>query len=312
MKRINDTVVLLAFLLLFIGLVFVLPSGIAPNIVGPNHKNVTVTTYVNITHSRPEVLNVSIYELVNMSNRNVTIAAGGIKTVYCNATLRSWNGFADITNVNATLFHVPSSNHTLIDNNNSHYTNSTCVLNGTTASPFIGWFVCSFDVYYYANNGTWMCNVTVKDSWNYTNYGANTTTFYPVYALNVTDGIDYGGVAVYDYSNNTVANLTNFGNMAINVTVEGYGARRGDGLAMNCSLNGNITVDNERFSLSNDTLFAAKTVLASSPVLIPTLTMPKQTIPGTQIINSTYWQLYIPPNPAGNCTGAIVFTAIAP
>jgi hypothetical protein len=101
--------------------------------------------------------------------------------------------------------------------------------------------------------------------------------------------------------------------MPINITVEGYGVTRGDGLAMNCSLAGNITVDNERFSIVPGTAYAAKTQLTSNlgGVAIPGLTMPKQ-INSTLRENSTYWQLYIPPNPAGNCTGNILFTAIAP
>jgi hypothetical protein len=172
---------------------------------------------------------------------------------------------------------------------------------------------------YYANNGSWICNVTVSNSYtknnsNFTGVGYSTTIFYPVYALNVTDGIDYGGVAVEDYSTpDKVANLTNLGNMGINITVEGYGVSRGDGLAMNCSLTGNITADNERFSVLTAQTFAAKTSLTSNPggVIIPGLTMPKQTN-ASLIRNSTYWQLYVPPNPAGNCTGYVIFTATAP
>jgi len=41
------------------------------------------------------------------------------------------------------------------------------------------------------------------------------------------------------------------------------------------------------------------------------LTVPKQTVPGNQMINTTYWQLYVnvSNNPAGNCTGFILFSA---
>ncbi|MGV8086061.1 MAG: hypothetical protein ACP5N1_00365, partial [Candidatus Woesearchaeota archaeon] len=80
----------------------------------------------------------------------------------------------------------------------------------------------------------------------------------------------------------------------------------------NCSLSGNITVSNERFALSSGVAFGSKTSLASTSVLVSGLTMPKQTLHNTYIVNSTYWQLYIPPNPAGNCTGYVIFTALAP
>ena len=100
--------------------------------------------------------------------------------------------------------------------------------------------------------------------------------------------------------------------MRLNITVEGYATTRGDGLAMNCSLNGNITVDNEKFSAASATAYAAKTSLVSTAggLMIPGLSILKQTN-ATAVTNSTYWQLYIPPNPAGNCTGYVIFTAVA-
>jgi hypothetical protein len=298
-------------------LLILLPSALAPNIVGPNYRNVTVSTHVNITHSKPDVLNVTVHEALNVSARNITINAGGLKRVSCNATVRSWEGFNDISKVNATLWHLSTSTNNASNDNNTHYTNMSCTTNGSLG-PFTGWFLCDFDVIYYANNGTWVCNITVSNSYtiinpNFTGVGFGTTTFYPVYAINVTDGIDYGGVAVEDYSApDRSANITNLGNMRMNITVEGFGATRGDGLAMTCSLAGNITVDNERFSAIPAQPYATKTSLTSSAggVMIPGLSMPKQTN-STMIMNSTYWQIYVPPNPAGNCTGFIIFTAMS-
>ncbi|MGV8171262.1 MAG: hypothetical protein ACP5OA_01040 [Candidatus Woesearchaeota archaeon] len=309
---------IIAIALLFLSTLTLLPKAIAPNIAGQNYQNVTVHTHVNITHSKPDVLNVTVHDASNFSINDITINAGSTKKVSCNATVRSWEGFNDISRVNATLWHLASSVNNASDNNNSHYTNGSCTTNGSLGA-FTGWYTCDFDVLYYSNNGTWICNVTVSNSHtqinpNFTGSGYNTTTFYPVYALNVTDGIDYGNVAVEDYSApDRTANITNFGNMGINITVEGYGVTRGDGLAMNCSLSGNIAVENERFAVTSGQAYGTKTQLTSTSggVMIPTLVMPKQTVPGTQIINATYWQLYIPPNPAGNCTGFIIFTAIS-
>lgn len=308
---------IIAIAFLFSMILFMLPRAIAPNIVGDNHRNITVHTYLNITHSKPDVLNVTVSEAPNVSMNNITLVAGGTKKVLCNATVRSWEGFIDIQKVNATLYHLATSSSNSSDDNNSHYTNVSCAIN-SSLGPFIGWYECYFDVMYYVNNGTWVCNVSVANSYtvvnsNFTGSGYNTTVFYPLYALNVTDGIDYGGVAVEEYSTpDRSANLTNLGNMNINITVEGYGVTRGDGLAMNCSLTGNIAVENERFSASSGQAYGAKTPLTSAAggVMIPSLTMPKQ-INSTLVENSTYWQIYVPPNPAGNCTGNIIFTAIS-
>ena len=102
----------------------ILPNAIAPNIPGPNYKNVTVRTNLTITHSKPDVLNVNVSEALNLSARNITVNAGGMKTVICNATVRSWEGFNDFSKVNATLYNSATSNHSALDNNNSHYTNT--------------------------------------------------------------------------------------------------------------------------------------------------------------------------------------------
>ena len=138
MKKNTLIITLTVFLLLALATMFIVPSGIAPNNVGLNYKNVTVKTNVTITHSKPQVLNVTIYEALNISNKNITIAAGMTKTVYCNATVRDWNGFNDITFANATLWHVPTSNSSAADNNNSHYTNVSCKYNDSLAAgaPF--------------------------------------------------------------------------------------------------------------------------------------------------------------------------------
>ncbi|HYD03643.1 MAG TPA: hypothetical protein VEC16_05070 [Alphaproteobacteria bacterium] len=302
---------------IFLILVLTPPKAIAPNVVGPNYKNVTVQTNLTITSSKPDMMNVTVYDATNSSLINVTLNAGGSKQIYCNGSVRNWQGTNDITLVRAVLWHNATSNYTAANNTNNHYSNSSCFLNSTTGA-FTAWYACSFNVSYHANNGTWVCNMTVENSYtannsNFTGSALNYTQFYPVYALNVTDGIDYGGVAVEDFSSDRQANITNLGNMHIGVSVEGYGATRGDGFAMICNLTGNITVDNERFSNQSGTLFAAKTPLTSNlgGVNISGLNITKTTNASAPTMSTTYWQIYVPPNPAGNCTGYIIFTAVA-
>lgn len=283
----------------------------AENINGPNNRNVTVRTFVNITNSKPEVLSLVVYQESNISIRNVTLSAGATRIVNCNATIRDWNGYNDIALVNSTLWHVATSTIDAADDNNSHYTNTNCTNTGNGANYTVN-YLCTYNVYYYANNGTWNCSVTAMDFAGKTGNKTNSTVILPLYAINVTDGIDYGNVAVESDSLTQSANVTNFGNMAINVSVEGYGSTRGDGLAMNCSLSGNISVQYERFSTTDTGNWIDKQALSSTAQLIPNLTINKQTLPGGVVTNTTYWQLNIPPNPAGNCSGYIIFQAQAP
>jgi hypothetical protein len=282
----------------------------AANVVGDNYRNVTLRTTVNITNSRPEVLYITVFQQ-NNNSLNITLSAGLTRTVTCNVTVRDWNGYNDIVNVNATFWHNDNSTYLGSEDNNTHYTNTNCTNNGDGAG-YTASYSCNFPVYYYANNGTWNCNVTAVDTYNTTGTAQNTTVIFPLYALNVTEGIDYGAVAVGDTSLERSANVTNFGNRMINISLEGYGVTRGDGLAMNCTVSGNITVDNERYATSPGVTWPSMTSLTSSAVTVAGLSMPKQTLPGTPIVNATYWQLYIPPNPAGNCTGYIIFQAEVP
>jgi len=90
--------------------------------------------------------------------------------------------------------------------------------------------------------------------------------------------------------------------------VYGYGNVSGDGLAMVCD-QGNITIDNERYSVDIADTWATKTQLSGAGTQISNLTISKQTVPATPIINVTYWQLFVPPNPFGVCNGTVVFQA---
>ncbi|MBN2422491.1 hypothetical protein JXB41_04650, partial [Candidatus Woesearchaeota archaeon] len=239
-----------------------------------------------------------------------------------NITVRDWNGYQDINLTNATFYAYTNTSGDP-DNNNAHYTDALCDF--ISGSGYLANYTCNFSVYYYAINGTWTVNVSVyddsymEDPVNFSDFKdwmTNTTIIHPLYALNVTDGIDYGEMqllAAGDISANITSNITNFGNMPINVTVQGYGLSIGDGLAMVCDQR-NISIDDERFSVDADDNFAAKIALDGNIQTIGGLTIQKQTDPGTQMINVTYWQLYIDPNdsPFGVCNGSVIFSAVAP
>ena len=223
--------------------------------------------------------------------------------------MRDWNGYGDIINVSAKLWDVSNSAIDAADDNNTHYTNTNCTFNSSTGL-YTANYICNFSVYYYANNGTWNCSVSAWDNLSMEGNLSNSTFFYTLYALNITQGINYGNVALDDYSLNTTANVTNFGNVPINITVEGYGVVKGDGLAMGCQ-GGNITVDNEHFS-SSDVAWSSMAPLTSSSQGISGVTISKTTN-SEYLSNSTYWQLYTNStnNPGGNCTGYVIFSATA-
>jgi hypothetical protein len=266
--------------------------------VGPNYRNVSIDTRVNITNAGPEV------RLVTLPQPGILLTAGGITAVTCNVTVEDYNGASDINYTSAVFYHS-SSTPGAADDNRSHYTNTNCTETG--AGGDFKNFTCEFNVTYYAYNGTWTCNATAFDA-RYNGTGSNTTTMFEILALNVTTQvIDYGNMSVGDTSGNRSANVTNLGNVDINVSVRGYGATDFDGLAFDCE-RGSISVENQRYSLNVGDDYASKTPLSSTFTHMG-LTIPRQAASGTPPTSETFWQLYVPPNPFGECNGTLVFQA---
>ena len=265
-----------------------------------NYEYVNTTARVNITNAIPEILQVLIED-------PVVLNAGGFKSVWCNATIRDWNGFNDIDLVNATLYYF--ENASVPDDNDVHYTNTSCV-ELSNDGQYIANYTCTFSVAYHANQGDWVCNVTVQDDGGLQSSLDNQTTFDALLALNVTDLIDYGNLSVGDFSLEIPAIVTNFGNTDINVSVLGYGETEGDGVGLVCDLGTNISVEYQRWS--NVTALWEDRVNLSATLNDMGFTLDKPTTSTIPVNRTTYWQLFVPPNPFGICEGTIRFTAMAP
>lgn len=272
---------------------------------GPNNRNVSVDTRVNITESLPQILSV----IVDGGEGNITLVAGGARFVACNATVRDYNGGATVSGANATLFYNATDQWNSPDDNNTHYSNSSCAITGTDG--YFRNFSCGFQVLYYANSGGWTCNVSVQDDYGFNDTKDNVTFIDPLLALNVTTLIDYGDLAVGDVSNPQEANVTNLGNKNINVSVRGYGGQQDDGLSFVCQI-GNISIEYEKFNTTNNGVDVnGYSNLSSGFAQIPDLTVLQQTNDAQQEINQTYWILEVPPNPFGQCNGTVIFQAEA-
>jgi hypothetical protein len=294
--------------LLFVLIIFK-PNSVLSWGPGNNYRNYSVRTTVNVTNAYPEILNITCNNLAS-----VTLNAGTTKTVNCTVQIRDYNGGGDINYVNATFYYYLNQS-TNPDDNNTHYTNTSCI-NLTSNGYYTNWS-CSFDVWYYAINGTWVANATVNDTWGAKDTrGFNYTTISGLLALNASSTINYGSLAVTDTSGSIQANVTNLGNLPINVSVYAFGddnATLGAGYAMLCDIR-NISMPNERYDLAQATLYDSMTPVTGAAVTIPGLTVQKQTLPSVYIINSTYWRLHvnISDNPFGVCNGTVVFSALSP
>jgi len=299
-------------ILLLLALAFFIFKGIPVTSWGPssNYENYSVRTTVNVTNSYPEIINISCNQ-----GQAITLSAGTTKNINCTVQIRDYNGWDDVKSANTTFYYYLNASSDP-DDNTVHYTNTSCVQADNDGLYIVNW-TCNFDLWYYANNGTWRANFTVNDSYAATDNEYGNTTITALLALNVTNIIDFGNLAVTETTATPVqANVTNFGNVPINVSVYGFGGEdpvAGAGLAMICAQR-NITLPNERYDLSSATTYDSMTSVTSSPITIPALKIEKQTVPSTLMTNSTYWRLHVnlSTNPFGVCNGTVIFAAESP
>lgn len=267
-----------------------------------NNSRNSVLYYFNVSVYNPEIIYVNC-------NQNIMLNPGTYKGVRCNISAYHPSGVALLDRLNSTFKFYTSGVYDA-DHPARHYTNNTCEIIGSSST--VNNYSCEYYVQYYANNGTWHCNVSIEDTDGKTGFNSTTTTIQPLYAINVSDFIDYGDVAAAQYSSEIPFEIKNAGNMNINVSVKGYGGDNpisGDGYSFLCE-NRNVTVDHERYSLVSSP-YVAKSILSSVYADLG-FTITKQQEPATEMTNTTYWQIYAPPGDLAYCNGTISFLATSP
>jgi hypothetical protein len=313
---IGITLILLEVLLL-LALFSFAPQEVLAGIGSPNTNT---TTNLTIGNSPPEIHNMSIN-----GDAAIVLIPNSTTLVECAAIIIDWNGDADIAAVNATFFDssISQSNP---DDNNDHYTNSSCHIN-TSFGSFNGFndnwesalANCTFQVEYYANPGSWNCTIQANDTKGAIGTGLKQGTISELLSLGLPDIISYGLINATSVSDEKTINVINYGNVQVNLSLEGYSRYPNDGNAMNCTQGtiGNITVDNEKFNLTistpgqlNLTQFQANyTNLTTSPIVKQFNLTSRINDTTEDTLKPTYWRIYVPTGVAGTCTGNIVFGA---
>jgi hypothetical protein len=273
---------------------------------GPNlsfsqlyNSSYVVNTTINITNAAPAITAIALDPVVNLNSYSV-------QQVSCNLSVYDFDN--DTLSVVGRLFLDGTVTSGSPDDNNTKYTNSTC--SRTTPQDLNMNYTCVFNVWYFANNATsWICNATVSDAGivpasNLSNFA----TINPLLAIKLDPLLDYGQLEVGQTSADTLANITNAGNRDANITVKGWGAAEGDGLAFVCDW-GTISIDNERYSRVGGTAYTSMTQLTINEAFFPNYFVPQRTDDALESINSTYWKVYIPVGAGGICDGKILFSA---
>ncbi|MBI3027278.1 hypothetical protein HYY70_04125 [Candidatus Woesearchaeota archaeon] len=292
-----------------------------------NVTNNTVLAIVNVTNTEPNITLVVIYDETNALYGDIDLIASGPTIVTCNVSIFDYNGAGDIDNesINATL-HIQSVGREGNTDNNHRYRNSSC----GTCAQFTSTNVtceCKFGLQYYANDSnSWVCNVTVRDrggtglTASRLNFSdteiSSTITVAKLLAINTSTLLDYGNLSVTQTSAEIVHNITNVGNINLNLSLRSYGGDNeslGQNVTMVCGL-GNITFGNQRYEVGGQKsgiAFADMRNVTNQTVII-NFTFPARIDDTTYGLdrNSTLWRLQVPLSVGGICNGTIIFGAI--
>jgi hypothetical protein len=193
---------------------------------------------------------------------------------------------------------------------------------GITDDAYLAMANCTFDMWYYSNPGTWNCTVLVNDTYNWQDSGNDTISISDLLAIGLPATINYGTVNSTYVSDEITANVTNFGNVRLNLSLMGYAVTLTDGWAMNCSRGNvqNISVMYEKYNLTsaNGGVIASLTEFQNgryrnltTPTKIGAFDLAhRQNDTFDEAWNSTYWRIYVPRGVAGTCNGNIIFGAV--
>ncbi len=299
-----------SLILIFLSL-FLFPNYV---LAGFGENNVTVKTNLSVANSAPVIGQIDIEQGSINLNPNTT------KTVNCSVNISDYDGALDIDSVSAVLFSSSSTNYASLDDNNTHYTNSSCDIDTSVGDAFQAISNCLFEVWYNAEAETWNCTVVVNDSSSYQVNDSNTTVVQPLLALGLPDIIQYGEINATYVSLENVTNVSNLGNVELNLSLSGYGFLENDGNAMNCTLGPirNISIEYEKYNLTSSTtgdlshseLIGNYTNLTSFPITKRFDLDYRKQEDYHEAWNYTYWRVYVPIGVAGTCQGNIIFGAV--
>ena len=292
-----------------------------------NVTNNTVLVRVNVTNTEPNITSVVVDDEVSVPASEIDLTANGATVVSCNASIFDYNGANDIdsSSVNATL-HIQSVGRDGATDNNSRYRNESCGRCVQVSATNIT-CDCRFAVQYYANDSsTWLCNISIRDSGgtgapgtrlNFSDSDVSgIVTITKLLALNTSTLLDYGNLSVTQTSAQITHNVTNVGNINLNLSLRGYGGTNetiGQNVTMICD-QGNISFDNQRYALgtNNDGIAFADMRNLSNQTAVTNLTFYSRVDDSAfgWDRNSTFWRLSIPLGIGGLCNGTIIFGAI--
>jgi hypothetical protein len=229
----------------------------------------------------------------------IDLNAGSTKYVTCTSIIIDTETWESITTINATIWDTVASAESSADDNNNHYTNTSCNLgnNDTLNSRPV---TCGFSLQYYSNSSTWTCKIRTYNSTLDLASNETNTTVNSLVSLDVPEtSVNFGALNLGNTSpNDANITITNTGNIKIDVDISGTD--------FSCS-SGSLGYNYTRYSDTPESEYTAMTELTNEASSL-NLNVPKST--GTDSIKPIFWKISLPSSGIGGiCTNIITFTA---
>lgn len=263
---------------LFLAIAIILYAPVKSAVYSGAATSVTLTTTATITSDAPTGNSTAV------TNPIVLAAGPSSTTVWCNVTIHDANGNTDIHNVNATLYYTGSAGLASADHTNNHYTNYTCYPGSAADNGSGVWraYNCSFTFQYcghVAKGGVdgmwWMCTIFANDtSGNINVTNVTDITLDPTVGIGTNQSsVAYGSLAPGSTSGGVEINITNWGNVIMDLAQAGTNMTNQTTLALGLLPNpdGQINVSQQNYS--TDIAFASAAAMK---------------IPNLSITNTTY------------------------
>lgn len=264
----------------------------------------TVSSSASVTNAAPTVGTVT-------ATTPVTLSSGSTVIAWCNATITDTNGYSDVSAVNATIYHSTSSEGAS-DDNNDHYTNSSCVTAGGSGTTINA--NCTFTLQYYANANSWTCKMYANDTAGLSGSSTASVTVNNLTGLSVPSTIAFGELALAATSSVDINHtVTNYGNTQLDIQLSGTDAADNTANAFNCTI-GTVPVGNTKYNVTQyaQDYTANMTALTGSAVTRTEFDLAQRTSEVSASTAKTYWKTKMPTTGVGgSCAGKLIFGAVA-
>ena len=202
-------------------------------------------------NSPPRIESVIIEDNILTPQKEIDLLPASTKEIRCRASV-SDETEESLLYASAEFFNS-SSFYGDTDDNNYHYTNSSCILNKSYGNNQQAEILCSFELEYYSSPGEWNCTIKAYDNLSTSSNKTNKTKVNELLSIGVQDFLDYGTLDGGAVSEELQIDITNYGNVPVNLSLSGYAIEEEDGLAMRCEQGSekNISIDYEKYNLTN-------------------------------------------------------------